>query len=287
MADTPVFDLQKLHVFFGAASQAEARIYARLSVANTGHLRLQGRVTGPVCHYSHTLSASVALVDRGPGPALLAEAILPDPCFWTPELPMLYRVDVELTEGGRIIAATQRTLGIRPLGVAGRRLVFEARAWVLRGVCRTLVPDAALEEWRAAGAALFADDPDDALLAEASRLGILVVAKVSAPQDASRLARWPAAAVAVVAADPGDCPNLLAAEHFGPGLWPSPAAWARAVVLEASDVDDIVQRARSCSLPVLVHRPLGAAADLASARAACDVLQRELAGRGDFAGYLV
>ena len=42
-----------------------------------------------------------AFVDRGPGASLLAEAIVPEPCFWTPEMPHLYQAEVQLRRGGR------------------------------------------------------------------------------------------------------------------------------------------------------------------------------------------
>jgi hypothetical protein len=57
--------------------------------------------------------------------------------------------------------------------------------------------------------------------------------------------------------------------------------------LEGNNADDIAQRARDLSLPVLACRPLLDVTDMTSARAACDTLQRDLAGRGEFAGYVV
>lgn len=58
-------------------------------------------------------------------------------------------------------------------------------------------------------------------------------------------------------------------------------------MLEGDDAKDLAQHARKLRTPVLAYRPLHEAADLAAARAACDTLQRDLAGRGNFAGYVV
>src|SRR5689334_16460036 len=110
-------DLDCVHVFCGAADQALARVYARLTWTTGGsEYRLGGAVTGPSCLYSETLSAHFPLVDRGPGPALLAEAAIPDPCFWSDELPFLYRIDVELKRGDAVVDRARRWLGIKRLG---------------------------------------------------------------------------------------------------------------------------------------------------------------------------
>ncbi|MGH7138688.1 MAG: hypothetical protein ACREHD_23325, partial [Pirellulales bacterium] len=47
-------------IFFGHASNAEARVYARLPAAGLENgCKLTGRVVGPSCEYSRTLSATV------------------------------------------------------------------------------------------------------------------------------------------------------------------------------------------------------------------------------------
>src|SRR6516225_4867325 len=85
------------HLFFGEANEAEARVYARLpSAVPLDGYQLTGRLIGPECCFAKTLPATIPFVDRGPGNGLLTEAIVPDPCFWTPELPFLYRAIVEV-----------------------------------------------------------------------------------------------------------------------------------------------------------------------------------------------
>src|SRR5258707_3368942 len=99
-------------IFFGDANHAEARIYARLAIDKRMlDCRLTGRVIGPACEYAHTLSATIPLVSKRPAnvdsqnaPALLAEAIVPDPCFWSTELPFLYEVRFELRRGTELLA---------------------------------------------------------------------------------------------------------------------------------------------------------------------------------------
>lgn len=298
--------LAPVEVFFGDASHASARIYARLAGgASLAGCRLSGRVTGPECAYAHTLSAAVPLAGKepprelGPAAALLAEAIVPDPCFWSPDMPFLYRVEAELRRGDEVLAAADRWLGIRPLGARDRRLFFQARPWVARGVRRDEVPNATLSAWRASAAAMYVADPLDELCQEASRVGVMLLAGLSAgtadPAAAvRRLGRWPSVAMAVLESGaplPATirllAPNLLLAQHVGPGAALAPAAWAHVVVCEDGDAAMLARRAAHCPLPVIAQRNAGRQTDLADARAHCDRLQRDLAGRGDFAGYLV
>ncbi len=305
----PVTDpLDRIEVFFGEANNAEARVYARLDATEApGDCHLTGRVIGPICEYAHTLSAAIPLtMKRLPAniaapqpPSLLAEAVVPDPCFWSTELPFLYRVEVELLRETELLAKTQRLLGIRPLGVFRRRLVFEAKPWVPRGMNLVGVPEAPLSDWRAADLVMVVECPNEVLCGDASRLGALVVAEVAgSPSDlvseVQRLSRWPAVVIAGLnSATPLDAgirakaKNLLLAQSIGPESAIEPAAWADVGICESSDAADLSRRATGCRLPVIARRPSAWRDDLVQARAECDLLQRDLAGTGDFAGYLV
>jgi beta-galactosidase/beta-glucuronidase len=42
-----------------------------------------------------------------------AEAIVPDPCVWSPELPHLYEVDVEARQGERVVGEYHGMIGLR------------------------------------------------------------------------------------------------------------------------------------------------------------------------------
>src|SRR5690606_21870743 len=111
----------------GQASPAETRVYARLVGEHPRDVQLSGTLSGPYCEYAHTLPATVRFTDLGPGPMPLAEAIVPDPCFWTPELPYLYQASVEVRREGNEIARLEQTFGFRPLGPRGRRFYYEGK----------------------------------------------------------------------------------------------------------------------------------------------------------------
>lgn len=296
--------LSGLEIFFGDANNALARVYARLP---TGHLpescRLMGRVVGPTCFYSRTLPATMKLAARPApaGEALLAEAIVPDPCFWTSDLPFLYQVEVGLHRGDELIESTERPLGIRPLAINRRQFFWEGRAWVARGVSAAALPSAPLAEWRAADLVMCVERPSDDLCAEASRLGTVLAAEISGDSDevvceAGRLARWPA--VAMLLLDAGT-PVAAAARQVARNL---PLGRLQSSSDAGADADLIVCEGRSpemiagCAASVgQSHRPPAVLArhdsgwhdSLADARRACDTLQAQLAGRGEFAGYLV
>lgn len=302
--------LESLQLFFGECSTAEARIYAVLPVdAALERCTLTGVVTGPQCAFAHTLDATALLVSRKPNvggapgtlvtEALVAEALVADPCFWSPELPMLYRVRVELRRAGELLAVAEHLLGIRPLGTRGRRLLFGGTTYVVRGARRSLTADCTLSDWREATTAMVVDMPDEDLCREASRQGVLLIAwlrngDIDLSNVVRRLGRWPAVLVVVLEGDfdidvglRRECRNLLIAQYFGPGAAVEPAAWANLVVCEDADATALAARAADCAKPVLALRRASDCSSVPRARDECDRLQASLAGRGDFAGYMV
>ena len=46
---------------------------------------------------------------------LSVEAIIPDPCMWTPKMPHLYQADVEARRGNEIVAEYHGPVGLRRL----------------------------------------------------------------------------------------------------------------------------------------------------------------------------
>jgi hypothetical protein len=242
---------------------------------------------------------STAPQSESAGADLLAEAIVPDPCFWSPELPFLYRVEVELRHGDKLVSTTVRMLGIRPLGVLGRKLLFEGKPWVIRGVEQASLPPAELGQWRAADLTMVVESPSDDLCDEASRLGAWLLARVqgdsaSSTPELRRLSRWPCIAAIVLDTDVQlpdsavrNARNILLAQRRGPGLAIAPTVWTDVIVCEDSDPAQLAQRSAGASLPIIAQEAGQWHDDVSAARRACDELQRALAGHGEFAGYLV
>jgi hypothetical protein len=286
---------ERIDLFFGAASDAVCRVYARLECSDDRRdLQLAGTLTGPTCAYAETLPATFSFVDRGPGASPLAEAVVPEPCFWTPQMPHLYRADVQLLEGGRVVARFQRAFGIRPLGAAGRKLIYAGKNWVLRGVSADAAMKTDLPQWRDADSAMLVRHPDNALCAAASRVGVLVLAQLDTADgdQIRRLSRSPAVGFIVLpTVAKGDLQgighNAILTQRFAVGRPITPASWADAAMCELETPGELPAGFVDCPIPLFVIRPAGVHQSVAAARSACDRLQRDLAIHGQFAGYIV
>lgn len=291
--------LDALDVFYGDLTVARGYVYARLPRGPQAEgLSLGGFVRGPRCLHAQTLPLSSPLVDRGPGPTLLAQAMIPDPCFWTPDLPAVYDATVHLLRGTEIVATAHREIGLRRLGVRGRNLALEGKRWVLRGVMAGSTTATFPRAWHEVAAEYVTNAPDEALLAEASEWGAMTVVELDAgPQFGQclrELARFPGVAMALVrgslSADfqgGGGAPNLLLAQRLDDAQDPQIAAWADLAFAAADDADSFARLAAAASVPVVAMRPLAQPLPLDVARAACDRLQRDLAPIGQLAGYVV
>jgi hypothetical protein len=288
---------ERLELFFGEATDTMARIYAQLDGLPEGNWSLSGTISGPESRYAQTLPSTYrfkAVPGKSP---LLAEAQVLDPCFWTPAMPNLYTVNVELRRMDQPVAQIERMFGIRPLGAAGRSLWFENKRWVLRGVDAGCAPPTDFSEWRELGAAMILDSPSDAVCAEASRVGVLLVAQLTANEatqsELRRLARWPSVGMAVLigADSPGSdlkkiAPNLMLVHPLAEPTENFPPSWSSAVLI-AADRPGLFEIVKKFEKPILVQRAVGAQPSVAEARVMCDCLQRDTASLGDFSGYLV
>jgi hypothetical protein len=288
-------DLSELDVFYGDLSSARAYVYARLPrSADDAGLTLSGHVRGPRCLHAQTLPAIFPLMDLGPGPTLLARAVVPEPTFWSPDLPAIYDVTVHVQHGSEIVASRHAEIGLKAFGVRGQDFFLEGKRVVLRGV-RTSSTTATLpRDWHAAAAAFVADEADFDHLTEASQWGALSVVAIKiddqqAIKQIRELAQFPAVAiVAVVGSLPEGfskvslAPNLLLAQFIGAERV-EPRPWADVLLVDAANASLAARWPR----PVIVTRFLRERSDLPAARLACDALQRELAPSGQFAGYII
>ncbi len=287
------FSAERLDLFFGDVSQAVCRVYARYGDSPGGEgWQLSGTLSGPTCAYAATLPATSKLVDRGPGGPPLAEAVVPEPSFWTPEMPHCYQARVQLQQDGELVLETERMLGIRPLGAAATHLRFDAKRWVLRGVSVQEPTPELLAEAHASSTALIVTNPNDAVCNAASRIGVLLVAELETLDlpELRRLSRWPAVGIVSLPAGAalqieGLGHNLLLAERFAAGQRIAPSAWADLANCDATGQGGL--ESVELSIPIVARRALPSWHSLDEARGGCDRLQSDLAHAGQFAGYIV
>jgi hypothetical protein len=178
----------------------------------------------------------------------------------------------------------------------GKNLALNGKRWVLRGVSTASATERLPRAWHEAAAAFISAGLDPDTLAESSQWGALAVVGVTQQgEDAAarlrELAHFPGAAIAIVSTLPPNfkksefAPNLLLAQH----LHSSDSAvepWTDLLAVLA-DEPDRLRAASSIDKPLLAIRPIRAPVPVVEARAACDVLQRDLAPIGQFAGYIV
>ena len=265
------------------------------------HAQLTGELVGPHCRYSKTLPARIRFLDRGPGPTLLAEAVVPDPCFWTPDLPFIYSAEVRLSTAGDAgcdLAMVRRPLGIRRLGIEGTSIYLDAKRSVLRGVHVDAPRTEDLKAAREAASALYVENANDAIIREASEVGVLLAVRLGkTPKDKviaelARMGRSPAVAIVVLNDDvPAGkelrlaARNTLLAQRLTTDAASDPASiapWAHVLWWEISTAESIV---RPPHMPVVVYRAAAQAASIAQRRRLCDQLQADTAPLADFAGY--
>ncbi|HEX5105262.1 MAG TPA: hypothetical protein VFV87_15690 [Pirellulaceae bacterium] len=289
-------DIPDLDAFYGDLTPARAYVYARLPrPADAEGLTLSGQVRGPRCKLAQTLPTTSPLVDLGPGPTLLARALVPDPVFWSPDLPAIYDVTVNLLRGTEILATAQRQIGLRSLGVRDRDLLLNGKRWVLRGVSADSTTSRNVTDWHDA-AAVYVHDDSPVALRVASESGVLAMSVVLGEHLNWRirlLANYPAVAICVPDRLPADfrkaqaVPNLILAQRLSRDATLTRQPWADVVLVTADDTDLVRQAVASIDAPIIAARYRRPPADIATARAACDALQRDLAPLGQFAGYVV
>lgn len=107
-----------IEIFVGDVNDVQGRVFARFIPARGAEvsgeaIALRGTLRGPYCATARTLPAEMAFRNLAPNENGLAEAIVPDPCVWSPELPHLYQVDVEARQGNRVVAKYQGMIGLR------------------------------------------------------------------------------------------------------------------------------------------------------------------------------
>jgi hypothetical protein len=237
---------------------------------------------------------------------LLAEARLPEPCLWTPDLPHRYDVQVQAARGEHPLNSHRQWLGIRSIGVREKNLVMSGKRWVLRGTFCS----GDLRPWLSGLAAVrlcgIVEPPDEDALEQASRDGVMLVVKLESSGSIEsvmrRIARHAAAACALVSGrfSPGTpaCEthrlgyeNLLLAQRFQAGETVVPAPWADLAWVEDTRASRLAERSSDCAIPVVACSAStsgsSSPASFSDARRLCENWQRDLAPWGDFAGYVV
>lgn len=265
---------------------------------------ITGVVRGPFCEFAKTLTADFPLkkVIHAGLETDSVEALILDPCYWTPQLPFLYefQLTLKMTDGSEKSAVTRA--GVTRLHCLEDHLRLNLKRIVLRGAHCDQLDEASFQQARESETALIVNCPDEQVCELASRWGVPLIVdlrNVSQPwQEASRKLDWFPAVMLV----------LLSKEQMsdiGQGRrWPQQSFVAICTETKPSLEQiaklkcDLLAVELSCTqrppegianleVPVIAIRTDADYADFTAARAACDRLQAELAPEFDLAGYFV
>lgn len=258
-----------------------------------------GTVTGPKCRYSRTLPATFQVPPCvcEANVSQMTQAMIPDPCYWTPKLPFLYDCSFDIKLANEQVESISHTLGLKRWEIDGDSFFLERKRFVLRGIVATDESEVDLQKAHEAELAVMVPSPSEAFLQEASGCGVMVIADTRDGDDElTRLLvgfSWqPAVAIVVSPPDTRDATHshilgtiLSASNKAASNLRASD--WAKAAIVELETGQKPPNEMQKLGKPVIAIRRGVEYADLTAARAACDRLQAELAPEFDLAGYFV
>ncbi len=166
---------EQLEIFTHHATESE--VLVEMCDMSQGQIRaFQGQLRGPHCERAHTLPTTFQTSHREP-------LLVIDPCYWTPQLPMLYDVQLALELVDGTTATWKHTVGLRRWEIDGRNLFRERKRIVLRGAVTTNFRAEDLSAAVAAEVALVVRDPSEAFLQRASELGVPLVVDLRGQED--------------------------------------------------------------------------------------------------------
>lgn len=294
-ANTPIL------ASWGDTSPIEAELFVRSCAPGT--TLLSGTISGPYCEGIQTLPADLRLQLRERAGEQVLTAIVPDPCFWAPDRPYLYRAEVQVATGEeKEIKSESLLLGIRSLAVQRENIMCGGRRHVMRIID---LPqnfesphdqETLLETCRATGSALLLREFRETLCERASQKGVFLVLQCQGQlmQEGgfpfTRLACWPAIGMVVFAKDldPAELQESTAdsllravvidARDTEPPPWAQVLFLDEALLLQDPSADRSVPRMVFCRIP--------SGTSPRDARRACDDLQRRTTEYPQMAGYI-
>lgn len=106
-----------IEISVGDVTDVEAHVLARYAGEPIKDVVLRGVICGPFCEGVRTLTAEFEFRPAGSDDpqAVLAEAVVTDPCMWSAEMPHVYNVEVEARIGDQVVADHCGKIGLRRL----------------------------------------------------------------------------------------------------------------------------------------------------------------------------
>jgi beta-galactosidase/beta-glucuronidase len=102
----------EIEIIIGDVNDIEARVQARY-IGNAEGAVVSGAIRGPFCQTARTLPAEIEFRHLNGSCPPTAEAIVPDPCTWSPDVQHLYELSIVARRGQQVVTEYQGTIGLR------------------------------------------------------------------------------------------------------------------------------------------------------------------------------
>jgi hypothetical protein len=103
----------EIEISLGDVTDMEAHVFARY--LGQEQVELTGTMRGPFCEIGRTLPADFSFRKTSESSGNLVQALVTEPCLWSREIPQLYRVDIQASANGRIVAEYHGEIGLQRL----------------------------------------------------------------------------------------------------------------------------------------------------------------------------
>lgn len=153
--------------------------------ASEPDLEIRGRLVGPTCAYASTIELSYPvrmLAREGAELPLRGRVVIPEPSWWDPISPFLYRGQIELWRRGVLLDRAAVRHGLRSVQLRPEGLFWNGKRLILEVLDRSNLLESELPMLRRQGinAVILPLDRDELWLA-AERLGFVILGRVDEP----------------------------------------------------------------------------------------------------------
>lgn len=167
----------------------ELRVYVKLADI-TPATQIRGQFLGPRCAYASTIEIAYPLKEVSRGDYLEFQARIPEPSWWDPESPFLYKGVLQLWQEDAMCDHAAIHHGIRRVQLTPKGLRVNGLQYLLRGRTLTHLSESDAQQLRARGINTILTNLTDAGLdvwRAADRLGFFVLGMSDEP---TRFVQW-------------------------------------------------------------------------------------------------